>query len=216
MSLPFSSSQNKKMSRQPDTNRCGHKLNEQYRAIVNFSTGRKVAVSKLTGSTLPYSFAKLGSTCKQDECRKQNNISVRNGPIIEHDTSGDEDDTDSALGADDTSSLAKLNSAITEYVYSDGRRYATYGTGKHILLNDEGVPICKMFPYMEFIQAPMYRPPSQAGKYSNSSGMMSISNFDVDTRVPPNPSFQIDDANTEWTSNQKFDLVHFQGLNGCI
>lgn len=35
-------------------------------------------------------------------------------------------------------------------------------------------------------------------------------------RVPPNVSFEIDDAESEWTFSSKFDLIHFQNLNGAI
>ncbi|CRG86025.1 hypothetical protein PISL3812_03028 [Talaromyces islandicus] len=34
--------------------------------------------------------------------------------------------------------------------------------------------------------------------------------------VPPNLSFQMDDAEADWTFSRKFDLIHFQSLNGCI
>lgn len=36
------------------------------------------------------------------------------------------------------------------------------------------------------------------------------------TRIPPNLSFEIDDAETEWSFRARFDLIHFQNLNGGI
>jgi Methyltransferase domain len=35
-------------------------------------------------------------------------------------------------------------------------------------------------------------------------------------RVPPNVTFEIDDAEDEWLYNQKFDLVHTRTLCGAI
>ncbi|OAL73219.1 hypothetical protein A7D00_2993 [Trichophyton violaceum] len=36
------------------------------------------------------------------------------------------------------------------------------------------------------------------------------------TWVSPNISFEIDDAESDWTFRQRFDLIHFQNLNGAI
>ncbi|KAK2745868.1 hypothetical protein FQN57_003481 [Myotisia sp. PD_48] len=152
----------------------------------------------------------------------------------------DFDDADSAIGSDDDqSSLQSISSSITEYVYRNGRRYASFRQGNYRLPNDELESdrhdflqhIYGMLFGGRLIFAPISDNPTRILDVGTGTGIWAMDVADSypgthvigtdispiqPTWVSPNISFEIDDAESEWTFRSKFDLIHFQNLNGAI
>ncbi|KAM5433818.1 hypothetical protein MferCBS31731_006958 [Microsporum ferrugineum] len=135
-------------------------------------------------------------------------------PQLAPDEDDEFDDSDSAVGSDgDENSLQSLTSSITSYVYRNGRRYASFREGRYCLPNDEAESdrhdflqhIYGMLFGGRLIFAPISDSPERILDIGTGTG-----------KVSPNISFEIDDAESEWTFRQRFDLIHFQNLNGAI
>ncbi|KAL1954914.1 hypothetical protein VTO42DRAFT_452 [Malbranchea cinnamomea] len=164
------------------------------------------------------------------------------GGVLDPETSSadDYDDSDSAIGSDDSrSSLQSLTSSITNYVYKNGRRYAAFREGRYPLPNDEME--CDRNDFLQHIYgmlfggrlifAPISDSPRRILDIGTGTGIWAMNVADAypsaevkgtdlspiqPTWVPPNLSFEIDDAESTWTFKRKFDLIHFQNMNGAI
>ncbi|RYP77721.1 hypothetical protein DL769_003341 [Monosporascus sp. CRB-8-3] len=98
-------------------------------------------------------------------------------------------DRDSALGGmSNISSTMSVASSIYDHVVENGRTYHRYKEGKYMLPNDEyGSSLLYTTNPVTFI-------------YS----------------APPNVSFEICDAEDEWSFSQKFDFVHMRAIVTCF
>ena len=152
----------------------------------------------------------------------------------------DDEDTDSALGEDMSTASQSVRSSIYDYHYENGRRYHAYGNSEYLLPNDEDEQsrldllhhIFKMVLHGELYTAPL--DPSSLQRVldvGTGTGIWAIELADqfpaatvIGTDispiqplwVPPNCHFYIDDAETPWSFEEPFDLIHGRALCGGI
>ncbi|RDW85258.1 hypothetical protein BP6252_02848 [Coleophoma cylindrospora] len=159
---------------------------------------------------------------------------------IDHDEH--DDDVDSALGDDQlTLSTASLASSIRNYTYENGRRYHAYRSGEYILPNDEKEQERMDLKHHIFtlilggrsFVAPVGPNPQRILDVGTGTGIWAMEVADAypgadvlgtdlspiqPAWVPPNLSFVIDDAESEWSysPNKLFDLIHWRMLFTAI
>ncbi|PYH99434.1 hypothetical protein BO71DRAFT_405357 [Aspergillus ellipticus CBS 707.79] len=130
-------------------------------------------------------------------------------------------DAPSPTGDDsDSESLHSVTSSVLGYEYKNGRRYAVYGSNQYVLPNDEQ-PECERINMLQHIYGMLFEgrldfapveDPRRILDVGTGTGLWAM---DV-ARLPQNLTFMIDDAEAEWDFNNKFDLVHIQGMNGRL
>jgi len=137
-------------------------------------------------------------------------------------------------------STDSLTSSIRNYRYENGRRYHAYKAGSYPLPNDEREQermdiVHHMYLLMldgELHLAPVGPDIQRILDVGTGTGIWAIDAAETyrsaevigtdlspiqPTWVPPNVSFQIDDAEEPWTfKSESFDLVHIRHLNGGI
>lgn len=167
----------------------------------------------------------------------------------------DDNDNDSALGDDKASSTTSLNESIFNYQYENGRRYHAFRAGAYPLPNDEleqDRMDMQHHIYLLLFGGELYRAPlppkiKRALDIGCGTGLWAIDFADArpetqviatdlsyiqPTWVPPNLTFQIDDAESDWNFNQssssssssdpdgdsgsKFDYIHIRSMAGSI
>lgn len=152
---------------------------------------------------------------------------------IDHDA-----DAASALGDDDIQSeTTSLASSIYSYRFENGRRYHAYKDGAYWGPNDEKqgetMDICHHLFTILFdgiSQAPIGEP-KRVLDVGTGTGIWAIDFADIHPDstvigtdlsptqpgfVPPNLSFEIDDAEAEWAYSEKFDYIYVRQLYGSI
>ncbi|KAK7403800.1 hypothetical protein QQX98_010442 [Neonectria punicea] len=138
-----------------------------------------------------------------------------------------EDDNDSSADVDSLrDSTASITSSILEYRNINGRKYQSSNTTEY----------CHQFTLMlmedELFQAPLSDSPQKILDVGTGTGIWAIDiadeypsaevlGFDISavqpSWVPPNCSFQIDDAQLDWTFKpNEYDLIHMRYLYGGI
>lgn len=156
------------------------------------------------------------------------------------------DTTDSAFGdASDVSSYAtSLMSDATNFQYENGRRYHSYREGQYVLPNDGDEQdrqdilhhVRNLVLGGALFRAPLPSSPSSSQRVldvGTGTGIWAIDFADQfpnasvigtdlspiqPTWVPPNLQFQVEDAESTWSYNQKssFDYIHVRDLGGSI
>ncbi|RYP17564.1 hypothetical protein DL767_009994 [Monosporascus sp. MG133] len=102
-------------------------------------------------------------------------------------------DRDSAIGGmSGVSSTMSVASSIYDHVVENGRTYHRYKEGKYMLPNDET---------------------EQDRLGTASYGYVEIT---LGPTAPPNVSFEICDAEDEWSFSQKFDFIHMRAIVTCF
>ncbi|RPA84842.1 S-adenosyl-L-methionine-dependent methyltransferase [Ascobolus immersus RN42] len=152
---------------------------------------------------------------------------------------GEDDDSFS-----DTSSLSansdttSLTSSVFNYVYENGRRYASHRTGNYVLPNDEEEQerldlthhvYCALLGG-ELHLAPLDNPKNILD-LGCGTGIWAIEMGDLYPEceiigtdlspiqpvfVPPNVSFEVDNWEDEWLFGRKFDMIHMRMLQGAV
>jgi len=137
-------------------------------------------------------------------------------------------------------STASLTESVRAYRYENGRRYHAFKDGKYPIPNDEPeqerVDIIHHI-YLLMLDGKLVRAPIDDGiqrilDIGTGTGIWAIDVAETypsaqvigtdlspiqPSWVPPNVSFQIDDAESDWTfARNSFDLIHFRHLNGGI
>lgn len=151
------------------------------------------------------------------------------------DDSGYEDHVaNSGYGSETTS----LGSSVFNYEYENGRRYHAFRAGQYAIPNDETEQnrldmmhhIYSLLLGGKLHDAPL-KEPKRILDIGTGTGIWAIDIADTyrDAEVvgtdlspiqpgwvPSNVQFFIDDAESEWTFQQKFDYIHVRGLAGSI
>ena len=132
-----------------------------------------------------------------------------------------------------------LASKVTNYRYENGRRYHAYRDGTYYAPNDEAYSnyetivhhLWLLTLHDQLFLAPIQNP-SRILDIGTGTGLwaLDMADFFPDAEIvatdlspihpsslPPNLSFEIDDANSPFTyPDASFDLIHIRGLTGCI
>jgi hypothetical protein len=155
---------------------------------------------------------------------------------------GQDDDLDSTLGSDSSSSgSTSVTSSIYNYRYENGRRYHAYRDGRYLLPNDEAEQDRLDFHHHLFrliiggklFRAPISSNPQRVLDFATGTGIWAIDFADEfpsavvigtdlspiqPTTVPPNCMFYVDDVESEWTfgPDEAFDFIHGRAIGGSI
>lgn len=134
---------------------------------------------------------------------------------------------------------ASLASNITRYRYENGRRYHAYRDGTYYAPNDEknqSYETVVHHLWLLTLHDKLFLAPVQSPKrildVGSGTGLWAVDIADhfpdaeitatdlspiLYTSAPPNLTFEIDDACSEWTyPPDHFDFIHIRGLTGCI
>lgn len=160
-------------------------------------------------------------------------------PVIHVDV---DDDRDSAVGDDNTSSTASVTSSILNYRVENGRTYHAYKDGKYYMPNDETENNRLDLQHNLFLLtfdnklglSPPNLPEFKTGRVldlGTGTGVWAIDFADehpetevigVDLSptqpefIPPNLKFEIDDIDEDWTYSQPFDYIHSRMMNVSV
>ncbi|UPX11909.1 uncharacterized protein EKO05_0002493 [Ascochyta rabiei] len=134
---------------------------------------------------------------------------------------------------------ASLASRVTSYRYENGRRYHAYRDGTYYAPNDEAYSnyetivhhLWLLTLHDQLFLAPLTSP-SRILDIGTGTGLWAMDMADFfpaaeitatdlspihSSNVPPNLTFEIDDANSAFTyPPDHFDYIHIRGLTGCI
>ncbi|KAI9738401.1 MAG: hypothetical protein M1834_008904 [Cirrosporium novae-zelandiae] len=163
----------------------------------------------------------------------QQPVAINGDPIAQ----AREDETDSSIDDSESSlsATATLNSEAVNYQYKHGRRYHSYKAGRYDLPNDEAEQDRLDLQHEIWIEmlgdrlqaAPVPDDVQDVLDVATGTGNWAIDFADrhpsarvigVDlspiqpTWVPPNCTFEIDDAEAPWTYSHKFDFIHGRTL----
>ncbi|KAJ8066621.1 hypothetical protein OCU04_005668 [Sclerotinia nivalis] len=153
--------------------------------------------------------------------------------------SANNSDTDSSMGESFISSTASLRESIYKYVEENGRTYHAYNSGKYILPNDdaeqERLDLQHHLFSLSFDGALHLAPlPSKlhnvldigtgtglwATEFAEQYPSAQIIGTDLSpiqpVYVPPNCSFEVNDAEEPWTYSHKFDYIHGRAMLSCF
>ncbi|KAH6672371.1 S-adenosyl-L-methionine-dependent methyltransferase [Halenospora varia] len=153
----------------------------------------------------------------------------------------DHHDTDSALGDSIASSTTSIGSSILKYREENGRTYHAYKDGKYFFPNDENENdrldlqhhIYSLTYDGKLLSAPIPKEKQihhvldvgtgtgiWAIDYGDEHPEAKVLGIDLSaiqpTFLPPNVTFEIDDADEPWTYSQKFDFIHARMMTGSI
>lgn len=155
-------------------------------------------------------------------------------------TEVDLDDIDSALGDDLSVLTESVRSSVYDYRHENGRRYHAYGRSEYLLPNDEaeqGRLDLSHLIYTMALSGALYTAPIEKSDLSRvldvgtGTGIWAIELADESPStivigtdispiqpdwIPPNCRFYVDDAETPWTFEEPFDLIHGRVLCGGI
>ena len=149
---------------------------------------------------------------------------------------------DSGIGSETSSeSSASLASSILKYQYENGRRYHAFRQGSYLLPNDEPEQdrldlhhhIFRLALDGALLTAPIPSNVERVLDFGTGTGIWAIDFADEHPNatvigtdlspiqpawLPPNCSFYVDDAESEWTwrADEAFDLIHGRGMGGSI
>jgi SAM-dependent methyltransferase len=159
--------------------------------------------------------------------------------IIVQSASDPTDDADSTLGSENASLRStSVTSSIYDYKYDNGRRYHAYREGRYPLPNDEAEQDRLDLSHHMFrliLGGALFRAPIRKHHHvldiGTGTGIWAIDFADEfpsalvigtdlspiqPSIVPPNCRFYVDDVESEWTFDEKFDFIHGRAIGGSI
>jgi len=149
-----------------------------------------------------------------------------------------ESDADSAYGDSVFSNTTSLASSVLNYEYENGRRYHSYKAGKYFAPNDEQEQ--ERLDFIHHVQSmvldgELHKVPVQAPQrildVGTGTGIWAIDIADKfpmaqviatdlspiqPSWIPPNLQFLVDDCESDWTFEPKFDWIHIRNMGGSI
>lgn len=158
----------------------------------------------------------------------------------ENEASTDPDpDLDSAYASSLATETTSLRSAVTDYIYSNGRRYNAFRPESYWGPNDERAASAVDITHHvytltldgELFLAPIDPDPQRVLDLGTGTGTWAIEFADLypsavvtgtdlspiqPVWVPPNVRFEVDDFESQWTFKSGFDFVHARGVYGCV
>jgi SAM-dependent methyltransferase len=163
------------------------------------------------------------------------NLDNEGTALIEADTS----EEDSTFGEGPGSHTTSLASSVLDYKYENGRRYHAYREGEYPLPNDEQEQDrLDLIHHLHLLVldgnlhlAPISKDVQRALDIGTGTGIWAINFADeypsaevIGTDlspiqphwVPPNLRFEIDDAESEWAYESKFEFIHLRTMGGSI
>ncbi|KAM3088535.1 hypothetical protein ACMFMG_000172 [Clarireedia jacksonii] len=167
------------------------------------------------------------------------NTEAQGAPELEIDSQGASSDTDSSMGDSTMSSTVSLRESIMQFVEENGRTYHAYNSGKYILPNDdaeqERLDLQHHLFSLSFDGALHLAPlPSDlhnvldigtgtglwATEFAEQYPSAHVIGTDLSPiqplYVPPNCTFEVNDAEEPWTYSQKFDYIHGRAMLSCF
>lgn len=153
--------------------------------------------------------------------------------------SANNSDADSTMGESFISSTASLQESIYRYVEENGRTYHAYKSGKYVLPNDDAEQERLDLQHHLFslsFDGALHLAPLPSGLHNvldigTGTGLWAtefaeqypsaqIIGTDLSPiqpiYVPPNCSFEVNDAEEPWTYSHKFDYIHGRAMLSCF
>jgi len=191
------------------------------------------------------SSCEVQSQAEQNSLTPEQGSGIHQISAISLDTETDDQDgtvseVDSAIGSWRSSRTQSLTSSVLDYRYENGRRYHAYREGSYHLPNDENEQErldLQHRIYRIALNNHLYLCPIPNGEIHNildvgcGTGSWCIDvadelphaqvlGFDLSpiqpNMVPPNCKFLVDDCNSEWVFDTKFDIIHTRAMTPGI
>ncbi|KAF2089174.1 S-adenosyl-L-methionine-dependent methyltransferase [Saccharata proteae CBS 121410] len=152
-------------------------------------------------------------------------------PVMEADENAGSSHDSSYGGEDEVSLTTSIDSSIYQYRIEHGRTYHAYKDGHYVYPNDDAEKdrldlqhhLYLMAAGNKLYLAPIKKNPQNVLDIATGTGLWAIDFADEHptatvlgmdlspiqpNMVPPNCSFEVDDANEDWTYSRKFDFIH--------
>ncbi|THV49750.1 hypothetical protein BGAL_0181g00230 [Botrytis galanthina] len=166
---------------------------------------------------------------------------IPGAPELEVDSvqSSNNSDADSTMGDSFISSTASIRESVYEYVEENGRTYHAYNSGKYILPNDDAeqerlnlehhlfsllfdgvlhlAPIpSELHNVLDIGTGTGLWATEFAQKYPSAQVIGTDLSPIQPIYVPPNCSFEVNDAEEPWNYSRKFDYIHGRAMVCCF
>jgi len=160
---------------------------------------------------------------------------------LEADDNFPESDTDSFYGSDNASTTTSLSASVYQYRVENGRTYHAYKAGAYYMPNDDvendrldlqhHLMLVLFDNRLHLCPAGKDKPLKNVLDAGCGTGIWCIDFADAHPEtsvigvdlspiqpkdIPPNLEFQVDDLEEPWTFTQKFDLINFRMMCGCM
>jgi SAM-dependent methyltransferase len=155
------------------------------------------------------------------------------------DSAGEDSDSAWEEQTDLSNYTASLISQVKDYAYENGRRYHSYRQGEYVLPNDEQEQdrqdllhhVRNLTLKGALYHCPLPTHPQRVLDIGTGTGIWAIDFADMHPSaevigtdlspiqppwVPPNLQFYVEDAESTWLYNRRFDFIHCGDLGGSI
>ncbi|KXH27634.1 methyltransferase [Colletotrichum salicis] len=132
-----------------------------------------------------------------------------------------ETETDDGTSIDDqiSSYTASLASSAVDYPIEFGRRYHAFRPGAYFLPNDDSEMDRLNMSHdltLRMLGHKLYLAPLEKGKVNRILDIGTGTGICLICRVPPNVKFEIDDVESDWIGDRKYDFIFCRYMIGSI